>query len=246
MLKVRVEVKLSDFTKWVCRFSIFTTESFFYFQKWKGTFFGWRFLFNFPKGPQNIKLGKREFKKKNIYFTWKALSYWCISQFSLQGPITQPLFPGPGPCGMAGQLSRALAVADGQQDATLCSTTRGTTSGLCLSLGRGGLLSESCHGATCRAWRGQLPCPVACGLALLCQVPVFLHVFFVCLRSRLPGGEPASAQCRAPQRPGCTWVSRSEIKQLQIVSLVFWQFHAEVLFFFKAKGQWLIQNLYFP
>lgn len=151
-----------------------------------------------------------------------------------------------GPCGMAGQLLRALTVADGQQDVTLCSALRGTTSGLCISRGRGGLLFERCHSAMRKAQRRHLPCPVACGLVLLCQVPVFLHVFFVCLGLRLPGGEPTFAQCKALQRPGCTWVSRSEIKQLQIVTLIFRQFHAEVLFFFKAKGQWLIQNLYFP
>lgn len=147
---------------------------------------------------------------------------------------------------MAGQLSRTLTMADGQQDATLCSAPRGTTSGLCILLGGGGLLFERCRSAVRRARKGHLPCPVVSGLALLCQVPVFLHVFFVCLGLRLPGGEPTSAQCKAPQRPGCTWVSRSEIKQLQIVTLIFWQFHAEVLFFFKGKGQWLIQNFNFP
>lgn len=103
--------------------------------------------------------------------------------------------------------------------------------------GRRGLLFERCRSTMRRARKGHLPCPVVSGLALLCQVPVFLRVFFVCLGLRLPGEEPTSAQCKAPQRPGCTWVSRSEIKQLQIVTLIFWQFHAEVLFFFKAKGQ---------
>lgn len=116
---------------------------------------------------------------------------------------------------------RVLTVADGQQDVTLRSAPRGTTSGPCISLGKGGLLSGRRHSAMHRAQKGHLQCPTACGLSLLCQVPVFLHVFFVCLGLRLPGGESTSAQRRAPQQPPCTWVFRSKIKQLQTVTLSF-------------------------
>lgn len=118
----------------------------------------------------------------------------------------------------------SINVADVQQDVTPCSKPRGTASGLCISPGAGGSLFEKCHSAMSRAGRGHSHIPLPCGLALLCQVLVFLHVFFVCLGLSVPGGELTSVQCKAPQRPGCTWLSRREIEQLQIVALIFWQF----------------------
>lgn len=56
-----------------------------------------------------------------------------------------------------------------------------------------------------------------------------------CLGSVLPGEQPTPLLCRAPWRPGCTCVSRSKMKQLQIVTLVFGNFMQKFCFSSKLK-----------
>lgn len=138
-----------------------------------------------------------------------------------------------------------LIVGNRQQDATLCSAPRGTTWGPSISLDKGGLLSERCHSAMHRARKGHLWCPTACGLSLLCQVPVLFCVLSAWDCESLEESPllHSAEHRRGLPAPGFLGAKLSNYK---LLLSFFWQFRAEVLLLVKAKGQWLIQNLYFP
>lgn len=140
----------------------------------------------------------------------------------------------------------SINVAAVQQDVTPCSKPRGTTSGLCISTGAGGSLFERCHSAMSRAGRGhsQVLLPVAWHFSARC---LFFSMFSL---SALDWAslEEISLLRSAKRRRGLAAPGflGGKLSNCKLLLSFFGNFNAKVLFFFKAKGQWLIQNLYFP
>lgn len=124
----------------------------------------------------------------------------------------------------------------------------GTPPCLGILLYGGGLLFARCNDAVHGAGSECLLCPTVHHLSVLHQLPVFP---VLALSALLPW-------ISAPWRTAHSLAVQSTLEarlhlrfQEQNEAITncysrFWQFHAEVLFFFKAKGQWLFQNLSLP
>lgn len=147
---------------------------------------------------------------------------------------------------MCGQFLRALLWLMCSRMWPPCSKPRGTASGLCISPGAGGSLFEKCHSAMSRAERGHshIPLPVAWHSSARC---LFFSMFSLSALDWVSLEESSLLRSAKHHRglaaPGFLGGKLSNCK---LLLLFFGNFSAKVLFFFKAKGQWLIENLHFP
>lgn len=96
------------------------------------------------------------------------------------------------------------------------------------------------YSSWCNTWGREWVSPVSRCMWLVTSPPrAYFSPCLLCLPYRLglrlPGEEPTPALHKAPRRPGCTWVSRSKIKQLQIVTLIFGNFMQKFCFSSKLK-----------
>lgn len=140
----------------------------------------------------------------------------------------------------------SINVADVQQDVTPCSKPRGTISGLSTLPGAGWSLFEKCHSVMSRPRWGHFHVllPVAWHFSARC---LFFSMFSLSALDWVSLEESSLLRSAKHHRglaaPGFLGGKLSNCKLLLVF---FGNFSAKVLFFFKAKGQWLIENLYFP
>lgn len=177
-----------------------------------------------------------KFKKKKKEFTWGGNLHHAdafdASDYAGWGRMT-------------GWLCAATSSTHRSRRASGCDpllrTQGNSTRSRCLAAQRRLIIH---HGATHGAGSGRLPLCVSPSVSRCMQLVTsppraYFSPCLLCLPYhlglRLPGEEPTPALRKAPLRPSCTWVSRSKIKQLQIVTLIFGNFMQKFCFSSKLK-----------